>query len=130
MAELAEVSDARATYRNAYRPRDWEVGEIELLIRNKEEHHVSVDPASHSDVIAFAAAADAFDQIAADWPPKPDNLALEERRPQLRRDARNGRNSGIGAGRFLAPASRCECGSVRAGDGQRRGARARWHLTQ
>jgi len=46
-----------------------------------------------------------------------------ERRPPVRshRHERTGRNPGLGAGRFLASASRRECGSVGASDGQRRG---------
>jgi putative transposase len=38
-AELGEVSDARVTHRNGYRPRPWEtrVGEIELLISRKRQ---------------------------------------------------------------------------------------------
>ncbi len=38
-AELGEVSPARVTHRNGYRPRDWEtrVGEIELLIPKKRQ---------------------------------------------------------------------------------------------
>jgi transposase-like protein len=38
-AALGEVSQARSTYRNGYRPRPWEtrVGEIELMIPRKRE---------------------------------------------------------------------------------------------
>jgi transposase-like protein len=38
-AELGEVSEARVTHRNGYRPRDWEtrVGEIGLLIPKKRQ---------------------------------------------------------------------------------------------